>query len=68
MDVMSKHLAELRADLSSLQNILRTLEEDMVSLQGEAHDAIKRLESQKSIIKSVKSRMCNVEDEILKLS
>ena len=65
---MSKRLAELRADLSPLQNILRTLEEDMVSLQAEAHDAIKRLESQKSIIKSVKSRMGNVEDEILKMS
>ena len=68
MDAMSKRLAELRADLSSLQNILRTLEEDMVNLQGEAHDAIKRLESQKSMIKSVKNRMHNVEDEILKLS
>ena len=52
MNAMSKRLAELRADLSSLQNILRTLEEDMVSLQAEAHDVIKRLESQKSIIKA----------------
>ena len=65
---MSKRLAELRNDLSSLQNILRTLEKDMVSIQAEAHDAIKRLESQKSIIKSVKSRLGDVEDEILKLS
>ena len=68
MDAMSNRLAELRAELSSLQNILRTLEEDMVSIQAEAHDAIRRLESQKSIIKSVKSRMGDVEDEILNLS